>query len=157
MSNKYAAKGFWYHIASKHKITDGSVPAKAIRGDYHYFCSQLEWDVYQLLLDHFPEQTIDKDFSVALAKGTTNKFKVLIEYRIDFVVRRPKREKPIYIESKGYLTAVSRMKLQLLGINYPEIAENTHLVYRDAVKIIADCPVNYHSFKGFEEWLNLNY
>jgi hypothetical protein len=157
MSNKYGAKGFWYHIESKTRITDGYIPPQNCRNEYSYFCSQLEWDVYGLLLNHFDEQKIIKDFSITVAERSYTRRHLYIDYRMDFVIARPHKEPDIYVEAKGCLTPVSRMKLQLLGINCPKIAENTHLVYRDAIRVIADCPVSYHSFRGFEEWLNENY
>jgi hypothetical protein len=157
MKNKFNAKGFWYDTESKTRLDIGEQREKKRCDKYLYFYSHLEWDVYQLLLKHFSEKSIIKEFPIVLASGTASKDTTVIWYHMDFLICRPEGEPEIYVEAKGYLTAVSRLKLQLLGINEPKVAENTHLVYRDAVKVIADAPVKYHSFGSFEEWLNVNF
>lgn len=157
MSNKYGAKGFWYHTITKEKFEPNQGPRKAARENYLFFHSQLEWDVYELLLNYFPSRKIYKEWPLMLANGEVRDHNVSISYKIDFLVERPPGEPDLYVEAKGVLTEASRIKLQLLGINLPGIAENTHLIFRDAVKVIASCPVNYHSFKGFKEWLNENF
>jgi hypothetical protein len=155
MMSKYNAKSFWYDWVNDRMIEAGKefTPNANQKPHMLYFQSYLEWEVFKMLAEKFSIKNITKDYSIVLAKGKGQNENVQIKYKVDFRVAIPEQKTFFLVEAKGYLTPEARLKLKLLAINHPVLAANTHLVFKKAIKVIADAPVYFHSMESFQEWL----
>jgi hypothetical protein len=159
MQLKYNNRCFWYDWVSDRIIDDAEVertPTKE-RPTWIYFASEHEWNVYQILRDYFKSHHIHKDYVITLVKGKQELDFIHIDYQVDFKVHVPAQSILFYVEAKGLMTNVSKMKLKLLCLNKPRISDKLHLVFKTSKRIKTSLPIYYHSMDGFKDWLFTEY
>jgi hypothetical protein len=126
-SNKYNASGVWHDLETGEELL--AIPTETERkknqGRYHYFHSNLEYEVFLMLQSIYPLKQINLQTQISL-KPETDIFPA-ITWTIDFTVSEG--TELIYIEAKGYGTREFKLKLAMLEYFHPHIYKSFLLVF----------------------------
>jgi len=117
MTNKYSAKCVWLHTLTG--LTTAHLPLDAIKPDWLYFPSRLEFKVYDLLKCHDKIATVRTHYVITLCEGIT--------WCIDFLITT-KSGKELYIEAKGCETQLYKAKFKMCKALRPDVFEKLHII-----------------------------
>ena len=114
--SKYFNKFVYYDLEAKRVLEQrplGALPKNVI-----CFDSQLEFEVFKVIVRCFPVEHIDFHFKTELKPKT--QYSGTINYFVDFRVKTSLNDY-FYVEAKGLMTKEASLKIRLLEILKPEI------------------------------------
>ena len=115
--NKYNAKAIWCN--TKTGDTCSVLPLTAIKSEWLYFPSGLEFKVYDRLKSNPKISLVLTQHTITLCEGIT--------WCVDFLITT-KSGNELYIEAKGIETQIYKAKYKLCKALRPEIFANLHII-----------------------------
>ncbi|MBR8828782.1 MAG: hypothetical protein DSM107014_12920 [Gomphosphaeria aponina SAG 52.96 = DSM 107014] len=128
-TTKYNSQGAWHNLDTEEEVLPEEVPSRhskaRARGNYLFFASQHEYEVYLALRDSYPKERVlchQKVIVKPVSKGFGS-----ISWTVDFLVKDEVGD--FWIEAKGFTTREFIFKLILCEEFNPEVYQNLLMVF----------------------------